>query len=166
MIGEKRDGRNRGERRGLRCALFLSTVVCRSHGRGNVSGWSFYVGTRGLAVGIGWRLRIFWRMLPRWSWLLHGRVGRRACIAVVVRMLCFIQFVGGNGARLLWGTGRAAGDALVLHRRDHGIIGGRHRPLTWGDEYTRQRRINYTWDESKMEGRLDSRDFRVQELWR
>jgi hypothetical protein len=81
-------------------------------------------------MDIVWRLGVLARVLRRWSGLLHGHMGHRAGIAVVGGVPWFIQFVRRDDARFLWWTGRAASDALVLHRRDHGfIIGRRHGPI-------------------------------------
>lgn len=58
MAGDVSNGRwcSRGERRSLRGALVFGAVVCRRHGRGDVSVRFLYAGTRWLAVCLGRRL--------------------------------------------------------------------------------------------------------------
>jgi hypothetical protein len=68
----------------MRGALLLGAIVCRGHGRSDVYAWGFYVGTRGLAVGIHRRLRLCWRILPRRRRLLHGDMARTAGVVGVV----------------------------------------------------------------------------------
>lgn len=144
----------------MRRALFFRSIICRSHGRGNVSTRGIYIRARGLAVCFRGRLRC-WRVLGRRRGLLHGHIGSRLDIDVVRHVLsCRIQFAGSNVARLLWWTGCAAGDALVLHGRDHRIIGRRHYPVGRCGGITSKERINYTWDGIKMRVRLYNRILR------
>lgn len=130
MAGEQRSWRSGRKRRDVRGALLFSAVVCRRHRRGNVSGGRVSVGAGQLGLDIVGRLGMLARVLWRRSGLLHGNIGHGAGIAVVVGAPCLIQFVGRDNARFLGWTSRAASDALVLHRRDHGfIIRRRHGPI-------------------------------------
>ena len=138
--------RGRRERRSLRCALLRVTIIRRSHRRRDISGQRFYIGARGLGVCLQGHLHMRKGVLRRWCGLLHGDTGRRVDIVVGAQTSCFDQVASVGNARIIWWAGWAVRDALVLHWRDHGIIGRRHGPVgrdgCWG--FTGKEAIGYT----------------------
>jgi hypothetical protein len=80
---------------------------------------------------------------------LHGDVNARFDIVVCIEARRLIQFMCGSDARFVWRAGCAAGAALVLDWREHGIIGRRHGPVGCEATVTMLKTVDYTWDKMK-----------------
>jgi hypothetical protein len=88
---------------------------------------------------------------------LHWNVNVKVDIAAGIECRRVIQCMCGSDARLIWWAGRAGSGALVLHRREHSIIGRRHGPAGSDATVTVEKALNYTWDERKTTRQLQDR---------
>jgi hypothetical protein len=93
-----------------------------------------------------------------WHWDIDGRVGDGVRVGIVR----WAQVVGDEDAQLFGWTSCAA--ALVLNRRDHGIIGRRHR--LWMRAITKGFVVDYTWDGKGATKRSQDRLLKGRTAWR